>query len=73
MQPKGDAKYAKYVNHPELARLLPVLYPGVFPNLAAYHKPRADLNAILLTGIPKGVVRRVPELHRDRWSPTCCG
>src|SRR4051794_4151770 len=54
--PQGDAAFAKYVNHPELARLLPVLYPGVFPNLAAYHKPRADLNAILLTGIPSGVV-----------------
>ena len=27
-----------------------------FPNLAAYTKPRADLNAILLTGIPEGVV-----------------
>jgi hypothetical protein len=55
-EPKGDSVFAKYVNHPELARLLPVLYPGVFPNLAAYHKPRADLNAILLTGIPSGVV-----------------
>ena len=54
--PKGDAEFAKYVNHPELGRLLPVLYPGVFPNLAAYHKARADLHAILLTGIPSGVV-----------------
>lgn len=54
--PHGDAQYAKFVNHPELARLLPALYPGVFPNLKAYHKPRADLHAILLTGIPKGVV-----------------
>ena len=36
--------------------MLPVLYPGVFPHLAAYAKPRADLQAILLTGIPKGVV-----------------
>jgi hypothetical protein len=54
--PKGDSAFAKYVNHPELAKLLPVLYPGVFPNLAGYHKPRADLNAILLTGIPTGVV-----------------
>jgi hypothetical protein len=54
--PKTDSMFAKYVNHPELARLLPVLYPGVFPNLAAYHKPRVDLNAILLTGIPSGVV-----------------
>jgi hypothetical protein len=54
--PKGDSAFAKYVNHPELARLLPVLYPGVFPNLAAYHKARADLNAVLLTGIPSGIV-----------------
>ena len=54
--PAGDRAYAKYVNRPELAKLLPVLYPGVFPNLARYTKPRADLNAILLTGIPTGVV-----------------
>jgi len=54
--PKGDSLFAKYVNHPELARLLPVLYPGVFPHLAAYQKARADLNAILLTGLPSGVV-----------------
>ena len=54
--PGKDAKFAKYVNKPELAKLLPVLYPGAFPNLAAYGKPRADLNAILLTGIPSGVV-----------------
>lgn len=54
--PSGDSRYAKYVNKPELGKLLPVLYPGVFPNLAAYSKPRADLNAILLTGIPAGVV-----------------
>jgi hypothetical protein len=33
-----------------------VLYPGVFPKLAAYAKDRADLVAILLTGIPAGVV-----------------
>ena len=43
-------------NHPELAGLLPVLYPGVFPNLAALSKPRADLVAILLTGIPSGLI-----------------
>ena len=55
-QPAGDSRYATYVNSPELQGLLPVLYPGVFPNLAAYKKPRADLHAILLTGIPDGVV-----------------
>jgi hypothetical protein len=54
--PHQDAAYSARVNTPELAGLLPVLYPGVFPNLAAYDKPRADLNAILLTGIPAGVV-----------------
>jgi Domain of unknown function (DUF4331) len=55
-RPHEDGDFAKYVARPELASLLPVLYPGVFPNLAAYKKDRADLSAILLTGIPKGVV-----------------
>lgn len=55
--PSGDRRYAKYVNRPELAGLLPVLYPGAFPNLAAYTKARADLKAILLTGIPWGIVK----------------
>jgi hypothetical protein len=54
--PAGDAAFAGGVAHPELAALLPALYPGVFPHLAAYTKPRADLLAILLTGIPPGVV-----------------
>jgi len=54
--PRFDSRFARYVNKPELAVLLPVLYPGVFPNLAKYGKDRADLNAILLTGIPSGVV-----------------
>ena len=54
--PHDDSQFANYVLHPELAGLLPVLYPGVFPHLAAYKKPRADLAAILLTGIPSGVV-----------------
>jgi hypothetical protein len=56
LPPHYDSQFAMYVLHPELAGLLPVLYPGVFPNLAAYKKPRADLAAILLTGIPTGVV-----------------
>ncbi len=54
--PWGDSQFAGGVARPELAGLLPVLYPGVFPNLAAYKKERADLLAILLTGIPAGVV-----------------
>jgi hypothetical protein len=55
-RPANDATYLKYVQHPELAALLPVLYPGVFPHLAALKAPRADLVAILLTGLPPGVV-----------------
>jgi hypothetical protein len=54
--PAQDAQFLSYVQNPELAGLLPVLYPKVFPNLAAYKKPRADLAAILMTGIPSGIV-----------------
>jgi uncharacterized protein DUF4331 len=57
--PWRDSQFASGVQHPELAKLLPALYPGVFPNLAALNasgKARADLVAILLTGIPPGVV-----------------
>jgi hypothetical protein len=54
--PVEDAQFAPLVLHPALAQLLPGLYPGVFNNLAAYSKPRADLAAILLTGIPGGIV-----------------
>jgi hypothetical protein len=57
--PATDAAYARFVTNPELAQLLPTLYPTVFPHLKAYNetKPtRADLAAILLTGIPAGVV-----------------
>ena len=51
-----DGLFLKYVQHPELAALLPVLYPGVFPNLAGLKAARADLVAILLTGLPAGIV-----------------
>jgi hypothetical protein len=56
VDPQADSQFANFYAHPELAGLLPVLYPGVFPNLAAYTKPRADLEAILLTGIPTGII-----------------
>jgi hypothetical protein len=59
-QPPGnDKQFAEHVAHPELAGLLPILYPGVFPHLDALNKagtPRADLLAILLTGIPAGII-----------------
>jgi hypothetical protein len=60
LDPIDDKDFAKYVKKPELAGLLNVLYPGAFPNIAAYTadptKTRADLEAILLTGIPSGIV-----------------
>jgi hypothetical protein len=64
LEPRQDKQFATYVAQPELAKLLPILYPGtpgspVFPNLAALvasGKPRADLLAILLTGIPDGII-----------------
>jgi hypothetical protein len=55
-EPQNDKQFAHYYAHPEVAKLLPVLYPGVFPHLAAYKKPRGDLEAILLTGIPSGII-----------------
>ncbi len=63
--PAHDKQFAAYVAHPELAALFPVIYPAIppgsapFANLAALvksGKPRADLEAILLTGIPPGIV-----------------
>jgi hypothetical protein len=57
--PVDDKQFTPAVLNPELAQLLPVLYPGVFPNLDAYNKgtpKRDDLVAIFHTGIPAGVV-----------------
>jgi len=56
LPPAADSQFVSGVQHPELQTLLPVLYPGVFPNLAKYTAARADLVAILLTGIPAGIV-----------------
>ncbi|HEY7260947.1 MAG TPA: DUF4331 domain-containing protein [Trebonia sp.] len=59
LPPSDDKRFADRVAHPELAALLPALYPGVFPNLdklVKSGKDRADLLAILLTGVPNGVV-----------------
>jgi hypothetical protein len=54
--PYGDSQFSQYYDHPSLAGLLNVLYPGAFPNLAAYTAnsahTRPDLDAILLTGVP---------------------
>jgi hypothetical protein len=59
LPPSDDKQFAGYVTQPGLAALLPALYPGVFPHLASLvssGKPRADLEAILLTGIPSGLI-----------------
>jgi len=55
LPPSADSQFLQFVQQPELAKLLPILYPNVFPNLAAVTANRADLVAILLTGIPLGV------------------
>ena len=54
--PSADARFLKYVQQPEVAKLLPGLYPGVFPNLAGLTADRADLVAVLMTGLPSGIV-----------------
>jgi hypothetical protein len=55
LPPVKDSRFLPYFEHPELQLLLPVLYPGVFPNLAT-NPARPDLVAVLLTGIPEGIV-----------------
>ncbi|MBI1884906.1 MAG: DUF4331 domain-containing protein [Chloroflexi bacterium] len=58
LQPRDDAQFLQYYENPELAALLPGLYPGVFTNLDALNTSgaaRAELVAILLTGIPAGI------------------
>ena len=60
LPPADDHLFASYVTNPTLAGLLNTLYPGSFPHLDALAKAgtkRADLQAILLTGIPSGPVK----------------
>lgn len=55
--PAADINYIQGVLRPVLASLLNVLYPRVFPNIEGYNnKDRNDLVAILLTGLPDGVI-----------------
>jgi len=56
LPPRHDNQFLPNVQHPELSKLIPVLYPNVFPHLAALTAPRADIVAIFLTGLPAGVV-----------------
>ena len=54
--PNNDKQFLNFVQHQEVPGRLVEYYPGVFPNLAAYSKPRADMVAIFLTGIPAGII-----------------
>jgi hypothetical protein len=57
--PHLDRQFRNRLLNPELARLLPALYPGVFPNLQKLNDsgaPRKDILAILHTGLPAGIV-----------------
>jgi hypothetical protein len=54
--PANDSQFESYYTSPVLGALLPVLYPNVFPNLAGISGPRSDLVAILLSGIPTGII-----------------
>ncbi len=57
--PAHDKQFAQYYANPELAGLIAAIYAPNFPNLQAAIKAgtvRADLEAILLTGIPSGIV-----------------
>jgi hypothetical protein len=62
-QPAHDKQFASFIAHPELAGLIAALYSPNFPNLQAAVSagtPRADLEAVLLTGIPAGVLPSAP-------------
>ena len=57
--PKQGRQFGRFYDHPALASLLNMLYPGAFPNIAAYtamaSTTRPDLDAVLLTGVPAGL------------------
>jgi|SRR5580704_14473368 hypothetical protein len=62
-EPEHDKQFAQYVTHPELAGLIVALYSPNFPHLGAAvsaNVVRADLEAVLLTGIPAGVLPTAP-------------
>lgn len=57
--PADDKRFVGFVEQPELAALLTVRYPDLFPNLAALNasrQARMDLVAMLLTGFPTGLI-----------------
>jgi hypothetical protein len=55
--PSQEKEFLEYFQRPELANLLPVLYPERFPHLEAFKGTREDIVAILGTGLPAGIVK----------------
>ena len=54
--PSGDAQVHEVRQQAGARRAAAGALPGRLPEPGGVHKPRADLNAILMTGIPEGVV-----------------
>jgi len=55
--PSDDKQFAQYYVNPEPARLLRLLYPAALPNVPLPpDRPRNDIVAALLTGIPSGLI-----------------
>ena len=73
LDPINDNQFEKYVNQPELAKLLPVLYPGVFPNLAAYTKNRARPRTRSCSRAFRAGSSPDSRTSRHRLRRTCCG
>ena len=74
--PVNDSQFAAAVEHPELQGLLPVLYPGAFPNLAAYTKAAGRSGGHIRHRHPgqrhrSGLRRRGP-IRAERSSLRCC-
>jgi hypothetical protein len=69
LPPSEDKRFASFVEEPWLADVLPGRYPGRFDRLEQAATPRADLVALLLTGIPEGpvdgFVNRTGEVQAD--------
>ena len=63
-QPSEDAQFADGVKHPELGTLLPVLYPGVFPNLGGAQRSPSGPRRDPAHRHPRGDRPGVPEQHR---------
>ena len=64
--PTDDSAFAKYVDQPELAELLPVLYPGVVPEPRGVHEAAGRPERDPADRHPERGRARVPELHRPR-------